>query len=322
MTRSYRPAAPFERSATRRRSVLKGALGALAGAALAPLAHVGRAATAPTLSDLGGGFALLEGAGGNVLVRSTDEGQVLVDSGAAAFTDDVLAALAELPGAGRVGTLFNTHWHLDQVGSNAALGRAGAAIIAHEKTRVRLATDYYLRDEERYQEALPAEAHPTQSFYTNGATTVGGERIEYGYLIEAHTDGDIYVYFRDSNVMAVGDVVSPVRDPELDWFGGGWLGGRLDSLALLLELTDGDTRFVPSYGPAVGRADVEAEHGMMQTIFDRMFEMIRMGYSAEDMLADGVLEGLGREFEDPFRFVYAAHKSLWAHHNKLSHDIV
>ena len=43
--------------------------------------------------------------------------------------------------------------------------------------------------------------------------TVGGRRIEYGYLIEAHTDGDIYVAFPDANVIAVGDVVSPVARP-------------------------------------------------------------------------------------------------------------
>ncbi len=54
----------------------------------------------------------------------------------------------------------------------------------------------------------------------------GGERIDYGYLIEAHTSGDIYVFFRDSNVLAVGDVASPARDPELDYFTGAWIGGR------------------------------------------------------------------------------------------------
>ncbi len=45
-----------------------------------------------------------------------------------------------------------------------------------------------------------------------------------------------------------------------DWFGGGWLGGRVDALAFLLERSDKDTRFVPSYGPVVGRADVQKEH--------------------------------------------------------------
>jgi glyoxylase-like metal-dependent hydrolase (beta-lactamase superfamily II) len=211
---------------------------------------------------------------------------------------------------------------LDQVGSNAAFGEAGATIIAHEKTRAHLATDYYLPDEDRYQKALPKEGQPSQSFYTTGETLVDGERIEYGYLLEAHTDGDIYVFFRDANVIAVGDAVSPERDPELDWFGGGWLGGRVDALALLLEVTDERTQFVPSYGPVVGRAAVQTEHDMMLALFEHMVERVRKGESAEDILDAGVMNGLARSFEDPLKFLYAAHKGMWAHHNTLSPDIV
>jgi hypothetical protein len=104
--------------------------------------------------------------------------------------------------------------------------------------------------------------------------------------------------------------------------GGGWLGGRVDALALLLERSDARTRFVPSYGPVVGRADVEAEHAVMLRLFERMVEHVRLGESAEDMMTAGVMDGLGRSFEDPYAFLYSVHKGFWAHHNKLTHDIV
>jgi glyoxylase-like metal-dependent hydrolase (beta-lactamase superfamily II) len=194
--------------------------------------------------------------------------------------------------------------------------------VAHEKTRLRLATDYYLPAEDRYRQALPAAAQPTESFYTTGATTVGNERIEYGYLLEAHTDGDIYVFFRDSNVLAVGDAVSPAIDPQLDWFGGGWLGGRVDSLDELLKLSNERTRFVPSFGPVVGRAAVQAERDMLLAVFERMVDLVRKGDSAEDILAAGVMANTGRSWQDPLKFVHDAHKGLWAHHNTLSPDIV
>jgi glyoxylase-like metal-dependent hydrolase (beta-lactamase superfamily II) len=290
--------------------------------ALAPLCRPSFAAETPVTTRVSDTLALISGAGGNVLVHTTSAGQALIDSGAAASGDALRAVLSELPGAGRVGTLFNTHWHLDQVGSNAAFGKAGAAIIAHEKTRAHLATDYYVPAEDRYQKALPKEAQPTQSFYTTGETLVDGERIEYGYLLEAHTDGDIYVFFRDANVIAVGDAVSPERDPELDWFGGGWLGGRVDALALLLSITGAQTLFVPSYGPAVGRAAVQAEHDMMVVLFDHLVERVRKGESAADILDAGVMNDLGRTFADPLKLLYAAHKGMWAHHNTLSPDIV
>jgi glyoxylase-like metal-dependent hydrolase (beta-lactamase superfamily II) len=305
-----------------RRAILKGALAGLAGAALTSFSRESLGADAPRITRVTDELALVTGAGGNVLVRTTAAGQVLVDSGVATSSDALRAALAELPGTGRVGTLFNTHWHLDQVGSNAALGGAGTTIIAHEKTRARLATDYYLPDEDRYQKALPKEAQPTETFYTRAEKLLDGERIEYGYLLEAHTDGDIYVFFRDSNVIAVGDAVSPERDPELDWFGGGWLGGRVDSLAQLLEITDERTQFVPSYGPVVGRAAVQTEHDAMLALFEHMVERVRKGESAEDILEAGAMNGLGRSFNDPLKFLYAAHKGMWAHHNTLSPDIV
>ena len=307
---------------THRRAILKGALGGLAGLSLPPFAGVGFAAVKPGITRVTDELAMLTGAGGNVLSLSTSDGTVLVDSGAAEFTDPLLATLGELPGAGAIRTLFNTHWHLDQIGSNEAIGRAGAIIVAHEKTRLHLATDYYLPSEDRYQKALPAEAHPTETFYTSGETTVGDVRIEYGYLLEAHTDGDIYVFFRDSNVLAVGDVVSPVRDPVLDWFGGGWLGGRVDALKMLLEISDDRTLFVPSYGPVISRADVQSEHDTMLVLFERMVELVRKGDGPEDILAAGVMDDLGRPWNDPLKFVHDAHKGLWAHHNTLSPDVV
>jgi cyclase len=301
-----------------RRAVLHGIAGGLAGLGLA---GVSRAAGAPTATSVAPGLTLLAGAGGNVLVLATADGQVLVDSGAAAAQAALLEALAALPG-GRVAALFNTHWHLDQVGGNETLGTAGATIFAHAKTRQRLSTGYYLPTLDRYQRPLAPAGRPTQSFHTESTTTVGGRHIDYGYLLEAHTDGDIYVFFPDANVVAAGDAIAPVHDPVFDWFGGGWLGGRLDALARLLEIGDARTRFVPSYGPAVGRAQVQAELDLSLEIFDRMVEHVRLGETPADMLKAGLLDGLGRTFEDPAKLLYDLSKGFWAHHNTLSHDIV
>ena len=310
--RSARPAS------TSRRALLRGIAGGVACAALPRLGFAAGNLVATPVAD---GLTLLAGAGGNVLVLATEAGKVLVDSGAAAFSGDLRATLDELPG-GAVTAVFNTHWHLDQVGGNDVLGRAGATIVAHEKTRIRLRTGYYVPAEDRYEPPAPEAALPTESFHTAYATRIGGRPIECGYLLEAHTDGDIYVAFPDANLIAVGDAIAPVRDPVLDWFGGGWLGGRLDSLAALLEHSDARTRFVPAVGPVVGRAEVQAEHDMLLALFDRMVERVRLGETAEDMLAAGILDDLGRTFEDPAGLLYALHKGLWAHHNKLTHDIV
>jgi glyoxylase-like metal-dependent hydrolase (beta-lactamase superfamily II) len=299
-------------SAVNRRTVLHGALG-MAVAVRPAFAQV---------QAIGDGLSLLAGFGGNVVALQTGDGAVLVDSGKAEATSSLLGSVEAATGDRRVHTLFNTHWHLDQIGGNEALGNAGANIVAHEKTRLRLATPYYLPERDEYQPAMPVKAQPSESFYTTGSTTIGGKRIEYGYLIEAHTDGDAYVYFRDHNVIAVGDAIAPERDVELDWWGGGWLGGRVDSLKQLLALTNAQTRFVPSYGAPVGRAAVQAEYEMCNMLFERFFDRIRKGETNEDMLAAGIMEGTGRTWNDPAKFVHDAHKGFWGHNNTLSHDIV
>src|SRR5260370_28756522 len=182
-----------------RRAILKGALGGVLGLALAALARSGFSQGSTAVVPLRGGFVMFSGGGGNVLVRTASTGHVLVDSGAASFTDAVLADLRGLPGGGRATTVFNTHWHKEQVGGNLAFGRAEATIVAHEKTRVHLATDYYLHDEDRYEKAVPAEARPTRTFFTGEQNLARKERIEYGHLPEAHTDGDIYVLLRNAD---------------------------------------------------------------------------------------------------------------------------
>jgi glyoxylase-like metal-dependent hydrolase (beta-lactamase superfamily II) len=304
------------------KGALGGVLGSVLGLPLPPFARFAFSQESPAVVPVSEGFVMLTGVGGNVLVRTASTGQMLVDSGAAAFTDAVVSHLRKLPGGGHVTTLFNTHWHREQVGGNLAFGRSEATIIAHEKTRARLATDYYLGVEDRYEKALPKAAHPTVTLFSGDKTLAGKERIEYGQLIEAHTDGDIYVFFRDANVLAAGDAISPLKDPVLDWFGGGWLGGRADSQEKLLKLCDEKTRIVPSYGPVVGRAELQAEFDMTRMLFDRMLELLKQGMSAQDMLDAGLMKGLSRTFRDPFRFAYDAHKGYWAHHNTLGGEVL
>jgi glyoxylase-like metal-dependent hydrolase (beta-lactamase superfamily II) len=218
--------------------------------------------------------------------------------------------------------VFNTHWHAENTGANDVLRQNGAAIVAHENTKLWMAIPTWMPAADRYRAPRPKMAHPTQTFRIDGSMSAGAERIDYGYLIEAHTSGDIYVFFRDSNVLAVGDVASPSRDPELDYFTGAWLGGRADAMARLLKLSDDTTRIVPGYGPVMNRDDLRAEHDMMRILYERAVERVRQGDEVEDMIKAGVMNGLARTWKDPQRFLYDVQKGLWAHHNKLNPNVV
>jgi cyclase len=252
------------------------------------------------------------GVGGtNVITFSAPEGLVVVDSG-----PPKSAVL------GKVQTLFNTHYHLDQTGNNEAYAAAGTKIIAHARTREWMSSDYWVPAEDRYEKARPKAARPTETFLTTGSMKAGIEQIDYGYLPLAHTNGDIYVFFRTSNVLAVGDVASPLRDPALDYFTGAWIGGRVDAMDILLALANDKTKIVPAYGPVMTKAEFKAERDMMEEVRARLFKTVREGDGPKDMLEAGVLKGLPRTWKDPDKFLYDAAKGLWAHHDKLDPNVV
>ena len=295
-----------------RRFVLKSAIGGLA-AFYIPRLGLAQSANVARLTET---LSLIS-AGTNVLAFSSSDGMILVDTGAPQSEAALKSALMA-----PVRTVFNTHYHPENTGSNEAFASAGAKIIAHERTRQWMSADYWVPGEDRFEKARPKAARPTQVFKTTGSLQAGVEQIDYGYLPLAHTSGDIYVFFKTSNVLAVGDVASPVRDPALDYFTGGWIGGRVDAMDIILKLTNEQTRIVPAYGPVMTRAEFKAERDMMEEVRARLWKQVREGEGPKEMLEGGVLNGLPRTWKDPYRFLYDAAKGLWAHHSKLDHNVV
>ena len=267
-------------------------------------------------------IAILDGGGANVVAFSATDGLVLVDSGAPNNADKMLAALKAFAPNAKVNILFNTHYHLDQTGNNELFSKAGAKIIAHDRTRQWMSTDYWVPGEDRFEKARPKAARPAETFQTTGSLRAGGEQIDYGYLPLAHTSGDIYVFFKTSNVLAVGDVASPVRDPAFDYFTGAWIGGRVEAMDIILKLSNEQTKVVPSYGPVMSRAEFQAERDMMEEVRVRLWKQVREGEGPKEMLEGGLLSGLPRTWKDPYKFLFDAAKGLWAHHSKLDPNVV
>jgi cyclase len=268
----------------KRRDFLAGAMrGALAVAAWRPLAAVA-AETAAGVTQLAERLWLITGCGGNVTVFQSGEGVLLVDGGAAQYSKQLLAQVRRLTGTERVHTLFNTHWHHDQTGSNEVLGKAGARIIAHENTRLWLTTDVDSKWEGRVYQPLPKIAQPNQTFYTEGTLQFGGERIDYGYLPQAHTDGDIYVFFRDANVLVAADIAAAGSYPVIDYITNGWIGGMTTAVQTLAGLAGERTQVIAGRGAPLTRAQLDTEYTVLKTIGQRLAKMMAQGMSAQEMI--------------------------------------
>jgi len=311
----------FVRAVSDRRAFLNTLLGSAAGlaaaTALPSLVRAGSERAPLALTPLSDTLTLVTGAGGNVIVLTAREGVLLVDGGLAERTPELLKAIERVAGKRPVVTLFNTHWHWDHTGSNERLRKLGARIIAHENTRLWLGTDVWSEWENRTYRRRPPEAAPTETFYKSGALKFGDEPVEYGYLPQAHTDGDIYVYFRSQNVLVAGGVVSVGSYPILDYSTGGWIGGMANATQKLLDITDDNTRIVPGTGPLQSKADVAAEHEMLATLQEDLWQLMRKGFGAEDMLAAGATRRFDAKWGSPDLFVTNGYRGLYGHVREL-----
>jgi cyclase len=265
-----------------------------------------------TSAQLGENLYLLNGAGCNVIVSTgSKDGVVMVDGGLAANAAALAQAVAALPNGGKVHTLFNTHWHPEQTGSNPALGMAGATIIAHENTRLWLQQDITWPWNGQKFKKFPKIAQPNKTFYDTGALDSG---IRYGYISDAaHTDGDLYVYFAQQNVLAVGDAAYGQGWPVVDWWTGGWIGGIVGGLQRVQSVANKDTKMVPAQGPVLSFADIGAQLEMYGNIYDKLNQMINKGHSASEAVAAKPAKEYEAKMGNPDEFIRRSFESLWAY---------
>jgi cyclase len=272
--------------------------------------------------SLAPGLSVVTGGGGNVTVFQSPEGVLLVDGGSPERSAEILKLIKARTGAAKIHTIFNTHWHWDQTGSNRTLGPAGTRIIAHENTKLWLGTEVFSKWQNRVYPPLPPNARPNHTFYTTGSLVFGGETIDYGYLPQAHTDGDLYVFFRNANVLVAGDVVAAGSYPIIDYSTNGWIGGMVDATKTLMGLADGKTQIVPGKGPIQTRAEVETEHDMLATLKLRLSKLLAQGMSVPDMLAAAPTREFDAHWGDPTLFISNAWPGLTQRARELGVNIV
>jgi len=257
-------------------------------------------------------ISLFTGAGANVVAARGEEGVVLVDGGSQEKSRALLKAIQKELAERKVHALFNTHWHSAHTGSNELLGRDGVKIIAHANTKLWLSTDITLPWQNKTYKPLPPVALPNEIIYDSGTLQMGDEEVRYGYLLQAHTDGDIYVFFPKSNVLVTGGLIAGDAWPIIDWYTGGWIGGLVQGLTTLAGIANDQTRIVPGNGPVITKADLEAQRAMFATIFDRLQKSLRKGLGPEEALALGPTAEFDAKYGDPRQFVTMAFRSLWS----------
>jgi len=203
--------------------------------------------------------------------------------------------------------IVNTTLDADHVGGNEKLRNAGrtftggnvagdirdstegAAVLAHENVLTRLAASGG-----EGQNGLPPDALPTDTYFEEAyklSHYFNGEGVRLLHMPNAHTDGDSIVYFRGTDVIALGDIMSTGAYPVIDVAKGGTINGIVDALNRVIDLgqtefrLEGGTLIVPGHGRMVDSADVAYYRDMLTIIRDRVDAMVKKNMTLEQVIA-------------------------------------
>jgi glyoxylase-like metal-dependent hydrolase (beta-lactamase superfamily II) len=255
------------------------------------------------------GVYLFQGAGSNVVAMADGADLLVIDGGLDANSADLYAAIREATGGQRIATLIDTHWHPEQVGLNDEAGQDGATIIAHEQTHLYLSHEVTSPLYDSGIAPLDEAARPNSYDSPTGELTFAGHTVQYGYLPAAHTNGDLYVFFPDLNVMVAGGAVGSDSWPLLDYWNGGLIGGLVRAHETLAEMVNDETIVIPAHGPAITGARLKQDVATYQQLFRDLNWLMNKGMGYNDVVDLNPLQGREGPFGDPSQFLDGAYRS-------------
>ena len=210
------------------------------------------------------GLYSISGSGGNVGIRVTTEGVILIDDKFPqnfAEIQELVSQVSDQP----VRYVLNTHHHGDHSGGNIEYINI-SEIIAHQNAR-----DNMVRGNQ--------DAPPRLVFTDQTAVYLGGVEVRAFYMGRGHTNGDAVIYFPDLQTVHGGDLLHTIA-PFIDYANGGSSKGWVSTMNNILSL-DFDTA-IPGHGDVMNRNDVVAFRNQMEAVRARMAELIRSGVAKNE----------------------------------------
>jgi len=227
---------------------------------------------------------VLTGMGGSVGLLTGPDGAVIIDDQVPGLGPKIQAAVAALTDK-PVRFTLNTHYHFDHTGNNETFGRAGSVIVAHDNTRARLPKEQVFKVLNISVPPPPPIALPVVTFPDRLSLHLNGQDIDALYLPNAHTDSDVAYFFRQANIVHMGDVFAGTFYPFVDSEGGGSFDGVIAALEKVAKWTNPDTRFIRGHGAVATRAEMQEYHDMLVAVRKRVVDAIKAGKTQEQVVA-------------------------------------
>lgn len=272
--------------------------------------------TAESLAD---NLWLVTGPSGNTLVANDSDGLILIEGVPAEHADGYLAFVKSTTGADTIKALVNTHWHPESAGLNASLRAQGVDVIAHFNTMQWLGATIRRRGDEILHTPVPAKALPNLTFHDTLSIPFRGTTIELGYLVQAHTDGDVYAWFPAQKILYTGPAVKSDTWSTVDEATNGWIGGLMDGYDKLAGFVASDVRIVPASGPVLDKAGFETQMMLYKDLMAEMVNLLRQSRSAEEVVISNPAVGLKPEWGAPDAFLDEGFRSFYGHLRDTRH---
>lgn len=224
-------------------------------------------------------------AGCNHIVSIGTDGVLLVDANYREYRR-YLKNIIDSLGGKNIDYIVNTHWHFDHVGCNILFCNT-AKIISSEKVKELLSDERMLMGE--VQKPLPDYALPSIVFDEKYEMKFNGEIILMCNL-SGHTASDVAVYFPESKVIHIGDLIFSDMFPFVDTENGGNVRKMLENIIYLSESLPKDVQYVTGHGRIYSYDDVSEYSKMLKSTLDIVKENIDSGLTTEEIKKKEVLK--------------------------------
>ena len=214
-------------------------------------------------------ISMLKGRGGNIAILTGEDGTIMIDDQFAALSPKIMKAIKKLSDK-PVRFLVNTHFHGDHTGGNSNFQKEGALIMAHKNVRKRLADE-------------GENGLPIITFNDKAQLFLNNNDIMLVHVHNAHTDGDILIYFPQDNVLHTGDTFFNGNFPFIDLQSGGSAKGLIEATELGLSLINENTKIIPGHGNLASFTDYENYLKMLQDIQKNVLSAIDSGKTREEV---------------------------------------
>ncbi|MGA2218346.1 MAG: MBL fold metallo-hydrolase [Terracidiphilus sp.] len=229
-------------------------------------------------------YLLANGVGGNMVLQTGSDGDLLIDSSFTTAVPKVRQAIAAVS-HNTPDALINTHWHYDHTDGNADLHAAGFTVLAHRATRDRMSAAQTIPFFHLVMPASTAAALPSITFDDAMHAWLNGDTLDLVHFDPAHTDTDIYIHFHRANVLHVGDIWFNGMYPFFDEATGGVIGGMIRASEKALSVADSNTKIIPGHGPMGSKADLQKFHDMLSAVRDKVAAIKASGASEQEAIS-------------------------------------